>query len=52
MIMITGGLGFFGANLAKLLCDAGERVLLTSNRNLEVPSLLAPFLEKNLETYS
>ena len=49
MIMITGGLGFFGANLAKLLCDAGERVLLTSNRNLEVPPLLAPFVDKNLK---
>ena len=49
MIMITGGLGFLGANLAKLLCDAGERVLLTSNRNLEVPPLLAPFAGKTLQ---
>lgn len=48
MILITGGLGFLGCNLAKLLCDAGERVLLTSNRNVEVPSLLAPFVNKTL----
>lgn len=49
MILVTGGLGFLGCNLAKLLCDAGEAVLLTSNRNTEVPSLIAPFLGKNLK---
>lgn len=48
MILITGGLGFLGANLARLLCDAGERVLLTRNRNAVVPNLLAPFVNKNL----
>lgn len=50
MILITGGLGFLGCNLAKLLCDAGESVLLTSNRNVEIPPLLVPFLERNLKT--
>ena len=49
MILITGGLGFLGCNLAKLLCESGEQVLLTSNRNIEVPPLIAPFLEKNLK---
>lgn len=49
MILITGGLGFLGCNLAKLLCDSGEQVLLTSNRNIEVPPLIAPFFEKNLK---
>ena len=48
MIMITGGLGFLGVNLAKLLCDIGERVLLTSNRNVEVPLFLAPYIDKFL----
>ncbi len=48
MIMITGGLGFLGVNLAKLLCDFGERVLLTSNRNVEAPLLLAPYIDKYL----
>ena len=48
MILITGGLGFLGANLARLLCDAGERVLLTRNRNAMVPNLLTPFVNKNL----
>lgn len=49
MILITGGLGFLGCNLAKLLCDAGEQVLLTSNRNTQVPPLITPFLEKSLK---
>lgn len=49
MILITGGLGFLGVNLAKLLCDSGEKVLATTNRNVEVPSFLAPFVGKNLK---
>lgn len=49
MILITGGLGFLGCNLARLLCAADEEVLLTSNRNTEVPFLIAPFLGKNLK---
>jgi UDP-glucose 4-epimerase len=48
MILITGGLGFLGCNLAKVLCDGGEQVLLTSNRNTEVPPLIAPFKGKSL----
>jgi nucleoside-diphosphate-sugar epimerase len=40
MIMITGGFGFIGANLAKYFLDQGERVLLTGHRNLQVPSFL------------
>jgi nucleoside-diphosphate-sugar epimerase len=48
VILITGGLGFLGCNLAKLLCDSGERVLLTSNRNTNVPPLIAPFLGRCL----
>ena len=48
MILITGGLGFLGCNLAKLLCDGGAEALLTSNRNTNVPPLIAPFLGKCL----
>ncbi len=48
MILITGGLGFLGCNLAKLLCDRGEQVLLTSHRNTQLPLLLAPFVKRNL----
>lgn len=49
VILITGGLGFLGVNVARLLCDAGDRVLLTRNRNAEVPSFLGPFVGKTLE---
>lgn len=48
MILITGGLGFLGANLAHLLCAQGERVLATSNRNVHVPDFLEPFAGNNL----
>jgi nucleoside-diphosphate-sugar epimerase len=48
MILITGGLGFLGANLARLLCESGEAVLASRNRNAAVPDFLAPFLDKNL----
>ena len=48
MILITGGLGFLGANLARMLCEAGEAVVATRNRNAEVPNLLAPFVGKSL----
>jgi UDP-glucose 4-epimerase len=49
MILITGGLGFLGCNLATLLCAAREKVLLTSHRSTEVPPLIAPFLTGNLK---
>jgi UDP-glucose 4-epimerase len=48
MILITGGLGFLGANLAHRLCADGERVLATSHRNVEVPDFLKPVEGKNL----
>src|SRR5689334_560855 len=48
MILITGGLGFLGANLAQLLCAEGERVLATSHRNVEVPDFLQPVKGNNL----
>jgi UDP-glucose 4-epimerase len=49
MILITGGLGFLGATLARLLCDSGEAVLATSNRNTVVPTLLSSFVDRSLK---
>jgi UDP-glucose 4-epimerase len=49
MILITGGLGFLGANLARLLCETGETVLATRNRNAVVPTLLSSFLDRSLK---
>ena len=40
MILITGGLGFIGANLAKYFLDQGAKVLLTRHRNVFVPQFL------------
>lgn len=45
MIMITGGMGFLGGSMAKLLCEQGQKVLLTIHRQKE----LAPFLEEYRE---
>ncbi len=49
MILITGGLGFLGGNLAKHLLDMGKEVLLTRNRNAQVPDLLTPYMGKGLQ---
>lgn len=43
MILITGGSGFLGLNLAWHLVNKGKRVLLFDARRVEVPSFLAPF---------
>jgi UDP-glucose 4-epimerase len=50
VILITGGFGFFGGNLAKHFLDMGKEVLLTRNRNAQVPDLLLPYMRKGLQT--
>ena len=40
MILITGGLGFIGSHTARSLTDIGERCVLTSHNNSEIPSIL------------
>jgi UDP-glucose 4-epimerase len=49
MILVTGGLGFLGANLARLLCEGEEKVLATSNRNAIIPPLLESFVDRSLK---
>ncbi len=48
MILITGGMGFLGVNLAKYLMESGEEVLLTSHRNLQVPEMLTEYVGTRL----
>jgi UDP-glucose 4-epimerase len=46
MILITGGGGFIGLNLARDLIDRGQEVLLVRRHPFEPPSFLAPFIGK------
>ena len=48
MIMITGGMGFLGASLAKILCDAGHKILLTVHKQKELATFLESYRDKNL----
>jgi nucleoside-diphosphate-sugar epimerase len=41
MIMITGGMGFLGSSIAKILCEQDEKILLAVHKQ----TTLAPFLE-------
>lgn len=43
VILITGGGGLIGLNLARYLVDRGKEVLLLQRHPTEVPSFLAPF---------
>lgn len=43
MILITGGGGLLGLNLARDLVDKGEDVLLLQRHEIEPPSFLTPF---------
>ena len=48
MILITGGSGFLGLNLAWHLANKGEKVLLFDPRPVEVPSFLVPFWDNQV----
>ncbi len=48
MIMITGGMGFLGASLSKLLCEGGHKILLTVHKQKTLASFLEPYRDKNL----
>src|SRR3990170_5905475 len=49
MILITGVGGFIGLNLARDLVDRGQEVLLIDLHSFEVPSFLAPYLNKQIK---
>ncbi|MGD0657173.1 MAG: NAD(P)-dependent oxidoreductase [Syntrophorhabdales bacterium] len=46
MILITGGGGFLGVNIAHALLDKGQEVLLLQRHPIEPPPFLAPFWGK------
>lgn len=48
MILITGGGGFIGLNLAWDLVDRGQKVLLVRRHTFEPPSFLAPYVGKQV----
>jgi nucleoside-diphosphate-sugar epimerase len=49
MILITGGLGFFGTHLARYLLDQGEEVVLTRHRTSRLPAFLENDLNRSLK---
>ena len=49
MILITGGGGFFGRNIAKYLVDQGKQVLLLQRSPFEIPSFLAAHWDKQVK---
>ena len=49
MILITGGLGRIGTNIAKHFLDMGKEVLVTGHRNLQVPNFLASYVGRGLQ---
>lgn len=48
MIMITGGMGFLGASLAKLSCEEKRKILLTVHKQKTLAPFLEPHRDKNL----
>lgn len=48
MIMITGGMGFLGGSLVKLLCGDGRTVLVTVHRQKTLAPFLEPYRDKSL----
>ena len=50
MIMITGGMGFIGSSIAKILCEQGEKILLADPYQKELAPFLEPYQDKNLFT--
>ena len=43
MILVTGGGGFIGLNVARGLVEKGQEVVLVQRRSVDPPSYLAPF---------
>jgi len=50
MILLTGGMGFLGCNLAYYLAKKGCKLLLGQHRIASIPIFLEPMMGKNIET--
>jgi len=48
MIMITGGMGFISSSMAKILCDQGDKILVTVHKHSELAPFLEPYRDKAL----
>jgi nucleoside-diphosphate-sugar epimerase len=48
MILITGGMGFLGGSLAKILCEEGQKVLVGVHRQKTLAPFLEPYLNESL----
>ena len=48
MIMITGGMGFIGSSIAKILCEQGHKVLVADLKQKKLAPFLEPYRDKNL----
>jgi UDP-glucose 4-epimerase len=48
MILLTGGLGFLGCNLAYYLAKQGEKLILTQHRINRIPTFLEPLVNKSI----
>ncbi len=49
MLLLTGGLGFLGCNLAYYLAKQGQKLLLMQRRISQVPSFLESFINKDID---
>jgi nucleoside-diphosphate-sugar epimerase len=50
MILVTGGGGLLGLNLAKDLADKGQEVLIFQRHEVEVPAFLIPYWNKEVKS--
>ena len=48
MIMITGGMGFISSSVAKILCEQGDKILVTVHKQKELAPFLEQYRDKNL----
>jgi UDP-glucose 4-epimerase len=48
MILMTGGMGFIGCSMVKILCEQGYKNVVAVHKNKELPSFLESYRDKSL----